>query len=33
MWDEAKNPSSKKKTNSFTRRHTMKENGTEGKTL
>jgi hypothetical protein len=32
MWDEAKNPGSRRKTNSFTRRHAMKGNGTEVKT-
>jgi hypothetical protein len=33
MWDRAKSPISKRRTNSLTRRHTMKGNGTEGKTL
>jgi hypothetical protein len=33
MWDEAKNPSSRRRTNSLTRRHTMKGDGTEGKIL
>jgi hypothetical protein len=32
MWDKVKNSSSGKRTNSFTRRHAMKGNGTEGKT-
>jgi len=32
MWDGVKSPGSRK-TNSFTRRHAMKGNGTKGKTL
>jgi hypothetical protein len=32
MWDRAKNPGSKRRTNSFTRRHAMKGIGIEGKT-
>jgi hypothetical protein len=32
MRDEVKSPGSRRKTNSFTRRHTMKGNGIEGKT-
>jgi hypothetical protein len=33
MWDEVKNPSSRRRTNSLTRRHAMKGNGTNVKTL
>jgi hypothetical protein len=33
MWDEVKSLSSKKRTNSFIRKHTMKGNGTKGKTF
>jgi hypothetical protein len=32
MWDEVKNTSSRRRTNSFTRRHAMKVNETKGKT-
>jgi len=32
MWDEVKNLGSKRRINSFTRRHAMKGNGIEGKT-
>jgi hypothetical protein len=32
MWDGVKSPGSKRKTNSFTRRHARKVNGIEGKT-
>jgi hypothetical protein len=32
MWGGAKNPGLRRKTNSFTRMHAMKGNGTEGKT-
>jgi hypothetical protein len=32
MCEEVKNPGSRRRTNSFTRRHAMKGNGTEGKT-
>jgi hypothetical protein len=31
MWDGVKNPGSRRKTNSFTRRHATKGNGIEGK--
>jgi hypothetical protein len=31
MWDEVKSLGSKRKTNSFTRKHAMKWNGTKGK--
>jgi hypothetical protein len=31
MWDRVKNPGSRRRTNSLTRRHTMKGNGTKGK--
>jgi hypothetical protein len=31
MWDEVKNPGSRRITSFFTRSHTMRENGTEGK--
>jgi hypothetical protein len=33
MWDGVKSPGSKGRTNSFIRRHAMKGNGTEDKTL
>jgi hypothetical protein len=33
MWDGAKNPSSRRRTNSFTRRHAMTRNGIEGRRL
>jgi len=33
MWDGVKSPGSKRRTNSFIRRHAMKGNGTEDKTL
>jgi hypothetical protein len=33
MWDEAKNPGSRRRTNSLIRSHAMKGNKTEGKTL
>jgi hypothetical protein len=32
MWDRVKNLGLKRRTNSLTRRHAMKGNGTEGKT-
>jgi hypothetical protein len=32
MWNKVKSPDSKRTTNSFTRRHARKVNGTEGKT-
>jgi hypothetical protein len=33
MWDGVKNPSSRRRTNSFTRRHAMKGNGIKGETF
>jgi len=33
MWDGVKSLCSKRRTNSFIRRHAMKGNGTKGKTL
>jgi hypothetical protein len=33
MWDRVKNPGSRRITSSFIRSHTMKGNGTEGKTF
>jgi len=33
MWEEVKSLGSKRRTNSFIRKHTMKGNGTEGKTF
>jgi hypothetical protein len=33
MWDEVKSLGSKRRKNSFTRRHAMKGNGIEGKTF
>jgi hypothetical protein len=32
MWDKVKSLGSRRRTNSFTRRHAMKGNGTKGKT-
>jgi hypothetical protein len=32
MWDKVKSSGSRRRKNSFTRRHAMKENGIDGKT-